>query len=165
MHSPLPRDPIADARNNWERQGWGDVAAPMAAITAIMRTQQILMARIEAALKPYARNLDAWEEPYAYFDRDALHKRLGTAYYAAAVYTPGTRLLNPAALVRGLADSLPAQVQLYENTPVVEAELKGADPFVRTAQGRRIRAGPRCSSHSARARATSASAASPTARA
>lgn len=52
MSSPLPRDPIADAQRNWEQRGWGDVAAPMAAITAIMRTQQILLARIEATLKP-----------------------------------------------------------------------------------------------------------------
>lgn len=95
----------------------------------------------ESALQPYVRNLQAWDEPYAYLDREALRKRLGTSYYAAAVYTPGTRLLNPAALVRGLADSLPAQVQLFENTPVVEVELKGANPHVRTAQGRRIRAG------------------------
>jgi DNA-binding MarR family transcriptional regulator len=61
VHSPLPRDPIADARNNWERQGWGDVAAPMAAITAIMRTQQILMARIEAVLKPYGLTFARYE--------------------------------------------------------------------------------------------------------
>lgn len=54
MGTPLPRDPIADARRNWERHGWGEVAAPMAAITAIMRTQQILTARIEAVLKPLA---------------------------------------------------------------------------------------------------------------
>ena len=53
MGTPLPRDPIADAQRNWERHGWGDVAAPMAAITAIMRTQQILLARIETVLKPF----------------------------------------------------------------------------------------------------------------
>ena len=32
---------------------------------------------------------------------------LGTDYYDSAVFTPGSWLLNPAALVRGLADSLP----------------------------------------------------------
>ncbi|WP_131684626.1 MarR family transcriptional regulator [Pseudarthrobacter sp. YALA5] len=52
MTTPLPRDPIADARRNWEAHGWADVAAPMAAITAIMRTQQILLARVEGILKP-----------------------------------------------------------------------------------------------------------------
>lgn len=87
------------------------------------------------SLKAYARNLDAWGEPYEYLERAALRRRLGTDYYAAAVYTPGTHLMNPAALVRGLADSLPPQVRLYENSPVIEAELKGARPQVRTARG------------------------------
>lgn len=61
MGNPLPRDPIADARQNWERHGWGDVAAPMAAITAIMRTQQILLGRIEAVLKPFGLTFARYE--------------------------------------------------------------------------------------------------------
>ena len=61
MASPLPRDPIADARRNWEERGWGDVAAPMAAITAIMRTQQILLARIEDVLRPFGLTFARYE--------------------------------------------------------------------------------------------------------
>ncbi|MCQ1945348.1 MarR family winged helix-turn-helix transcriptional regulator [Arthrobacter sp. zg-Y1171] len=61
MATPLPRDPIADARGNWERHGWSDVAAPMAAITAIMRTQQILLARIEGVLKPFGLTFARYE--------------------------------------------------------------------------------------------------------
>ncbi len=61
MGTPLPRDPIADAQRNWERHGWGDVAAPMAAITAIMRTQQILLARIETVLKPFGLTFARYE--------------------------------------------------------------------------------------------------------
>ncbi|MEA5453962.1 MarR family transcriptional regulator [Sinomonas sp. JGH33] len=61
MGTPLPRDPIAEARRNWERRGWGDVAAPMAAITAIMRTQQILLARIEEILKPFGLTFARYE--------------------------------------------------------------------------------------------------------
>ena len=61
MGNPLPRDPIADAQRNWERHGWGDVAAPMAAITAIMRTQQILLARIEGVLKPFGLTFARYE--------------------------------------------------------------------------------------------------------
>ena len=40
------------------------------------------------SLTPYARNLDAWAESYEYLERGALRERLGTDYYAAAVYTP-----------------------------------------------------------------------------
>lgn len=61
MGSPLSRDPIADARRNWEERGWADVAAPMAAITAIMRTQQILLARIELTLKPFGLTFARYE--------------------------------------------------------------------------------------------------------
>ncbi|TLM75083.1 MarR family winged helix-turn-helix transcriptional regulator [Pseudarthrobacter sp. NamB4] len=61
MGTPLSRDPIAEAQRNWEEQGWGDLAAPMAAITAIMRTQQILLARIESTLKPFGLTFARYE--------------------------------------------------------------------------------------------------------
>ncbi|MGG5172273.1 MarR family winged helix-turn-helix transcriptional regulator [Pseudarthrobacter sp. J1738] len=61
MAAPLPRDPIADAQENWAKHGWGNVAEPMAAITAIMRTQQILMARAESALKPFGLTFARYE--------------------------------------------------------------------------------------------------------
>lgn len=61
MGAPLPRDPIADAQRNWERHGWGEVAAPMAAITAIMRTQQILLGRIEEVLRPFGLTFARYE--------------------------------------------------------------------------------------------------------
>ena len=51
-------------------------------------------------------------------DGPALQQRLGTASYQAAIYTPGTHLMNPAALTRGLAKNLPANVELYENSAV-----------------------------------------------
>lgn len=49
--TPLPSDPIAEAHRQWQEHGWADAADGMAAITAIVRTQQILLARIEGALK------------------------------------------------------------------------------------------------------------------
>jgi len=94
----------------------------------------------EQLLKTYIHNLEAWNEPHQWLSRAKLRERLGTDYYHAGIYTPGTYLMNPAALVRGLADSLPPQVRLFENSPVIEAELEGEAPYVRTAQGS-IRAG------------------------
>ncbi|WP_458113110.1 MarR family transcriptional regulator [Arthrobacter sp. R1-13] len=61
MGTPLPRDPIADAQQNWEGHGWVNEAAPMAAVTAIMRTQQILLGRIEAVLKPFGLTFARYE--------------------------------------------------------------------------------------------------------
>jgi glycine/D-amino acid oxidase-like deaminating enzyme len=86
-------------------------------------------------LNTYAGNLQTWDEPFEWLDRTALSERLGTRYYGAAIYTPGTVLMNPAALVRGLADSLPPQVTLFENSPVTEVEFDGTAPFVRTPHG------------------------------
>lgn len=69
-------------------------------------------------LEPFAQELEALKEPFTWIGREELAKRLGTSHFEAAVYTPGCRLLNPAALVRGLADNLPDNVTLYENSPV-----------------------------------------------
>ncbi len=46
-------DPIALARAQWERRGWGDAAEGMAAVTSVMRAQQILQARVDGVLKPF----------------------------------------------------------------------------------------------------------------
>ncbi|WP_120003754.1 MarR family winged helix-turn-helix transcriptional regulator [Nesterenkonia muleiensis] len=53
MHPPLAKDPIAEIQKNWQRQGWHAAAAPAAAVTAIMRTQQILLGRAQEILKPF----------------------------------------------------------------------------------------------------------------
>jgi len=50
--APLPFDPIAEARRNWEAHGWGAVDA-MAAATSITRAHQILLKRIDATLEPF----------------------------------------------------------------------------------------------------------------
>jgi DNA-binding MarR family transcriptional regulator len=47
----LPFDPIAEARRHWDDR-WPDGAA-MAAATSIMRAQQIVLARVDEALKPF----------------------------------------------------------------------------------------------------------------
>ncbi len=46
------RDLVAVARKNWEAHGWADAAPGMAATTSIMRAQQILLARVDAQLRP-----------------------------------------------------------------------------------------------------------------
>ncbi len=86
----------------------------------------------QQVLRQYEQNLKAWGESYEWLEVDALKERLGTQYYHSAIYTPGTYLMNPAALVRGLADHLPESVQLYENSAVIEVNLQGTAPYVRT---------------------------------
>ena len=45
-------DPIAEARRQWVEQGWPEAADGMAAVTSLMRAHQIVLARVDAALKP-----------------------------------------------------------------------------------------------------------------
>jgi DNA-binding MarR family transcriptional regulator len=52
MNRPLAFDPIAEARRQWD-VNWGGAATPsMAAVTSIMRAQQIMLARLNAELEP-----------------------------------------------------------------------------------------------------------------
>jgi DNA-binding MarR family transcriptional regulator len=48
---PLPWDPIAEARRNWEDHGWPAPAA-MAAVTSLTRAHQIALRRIDRVLRP-----------------------------------------------------------------------------------------------------------------
>ena len=48
----LDFDPIERARGQWVDSGWADAADGMAAVTSIMRAHQIVLARVEATLKP-----------------------------------------------------------------------------------------------------------------
>jgi DNA-binding MarR family transcriptional regulator len=54
-------DPIALARDNWGEHGWGDVAEGMAAVTSVMRAQQIYQARVDEVLKPYRLTFARYE--------------------------------------------------------------------------------------------------------
>jgi DNA-binding MarR family transcriptional regulator len=49
---PLRFDPIEEAERQWRGHGWPAAARPMAVVTSVMRAQQILLARADAALRP-----------------------------------------------------------------------------------------------------------------
>ncbi|MFE3515559.1 MarR family winged helix-turn-helix transcriptional regulator [Streptomyces sp. NPDC059166] len=55
----LPFDPIARAEELWHRR-WGPVPS-MGAITSIMRAQQILLAEVDAVVKPYGLTFARYE--------------------------------------------------------------------------------------------------------
>lgn len=52
MSRPLDFDPIIEARRQWAAHGWAGPAEGMAAITSIVRAQQLFLARIDAVLRP-----------------------------------------------------------------------------------------------------------------
>lgn len=61
MTGSLPFDPIDEARRNWEQRGWADAAPGMAAVTSIMRAQQIILSRVDAQLKPLGLTFARYE--------------------------------------------------------------------------------------------------------
>ena len=56
----LPFDPIAEAHRQWSAR-WPGEADHMAAVTSVMRVQQLLLSRIEDTLKPYGLTFAAYE--------------------------------------------------------------------------------------------------------
>jgi len=77
-------------------------------------------ARGEKYLNHYESLLRNFGERYERLSKAESQKVFGTDYYSAAIFTPGSTLVQPAALMRGLVDSLPANVRVVENSPVLE---------------------------------------------
>ncbi|WP_416423708.1 FAD-binding oxidoreductase [Pseudomonas sp. App30] len=75
-----------------------------------------------AVLEAYRRGLDKLGQSYEVIAGHDLPGHIGTGFYRQALFTPGTALVQPAALVKGLADSLPGNVTLYEHTPITQVE-------------------------------------------
>ena len=106
-------------RCHWARRGQYRVAATQAGVTGA---------------EPIIALSDKLRLRHERLNRDQVAERLGTRYYAAAVYQPGTVLMQPAALVSGLAHSLPANVDLYEDSPVTSIDY-GPPHRLETAEG------------------------------
>ena len=58
---PLPTDPLAEAKRQWLAHGWTDAADGMTVVTSVMRAQQLLLARVDAALKPFGLSFARFE--------------------------------------------------------------------------------------------------------
>jgi glycine/D-amino acid oxidase-like deaminating enzyme len=82
-----------------------------------------------------ASTLDALGLPYVMQDRAALERRIGTRFYSSGLHAPGNALVNPAALMRGLAKNLPQNVMVFEDSPVIEFEPLRDGYLVRTQHG------------------------------
>ena len=78
--------------------------------------------------------LDAMEVAHTSLDAAAMEQRFGTRLYQAGVHVHEGALVQPAALVRGLADTLPQNVRLIEQCPVLKIEA-GTPIKLHTPQG------------------------------
>lgn len=91
----LPFDPIAEAARQWEHR-FGP-ADDMAAVTSVMRVQQLLQAAIDRALKPYGLSFARYE---------ALVLLTFARSRALPMSAMGERLMLHPASVTGIVDRL-----------------------------------------------------------
>jgi glycine/D-amino acid oxidase-like deaminating enzyme len=80
----------------------------------------------------YRRYLETLQVEYSPLDADELRALLGTGFYRAGIRIGDGALVQPAALVRGLADSLPGNVRLHEGSPVAKI-VEGKTPLLQLA--------------------------------
>ncbi|PIA70518.1 NAD(P)/FAD-dependent oxidoreductase [Pseudomonas sediminis] len=78
-----------------------------------------------AYLQHFEQLLSNLGEPFRLVERDELAQVLGNTYYSRAIFTPGCYLMQPAALVTGLAHSLPENVELLEESPITGLQRDG----------------------------------------
>lgn len=78
------------------------------------------------ALVAFQRGLDSLGERYTPLSAADLASVTGTTFYRTGVHTPGTVLVQPAALARGLARTMPENVQIFENSPVTGIDHSSA---------------------------------------
>jgi len=87
----------------WDERGWIHAAAGEAAAGELPRLRAWL---------------DRLGEPYEPLDARALAAITGSGFYRTGLRLPGSVLVQPAALARGLAAALPDNVTLYEESPI-----------------------------------------------
>jgi len=97
--------------------GWNPVGKYHAAATAGG------IKNLKATLEQYRD----WGVEFTELGSKDLRERLGTSYYSFGYHSPHNVFVQPAALIRGLADTLPDNVHLLEGEPVVA--LHGDGPF------------------------------------
>ncbi|MBB1488502.1 NAD(P)/FAD-dependent oxidoreductase [Oceanospirillum sediminis] len=74
-------------------------------------------------------------EPGTMLSGAELKKKVGTDYYQQALFTPGCILMQPAALMRGLLDTLPDNAICHEDTPILGLEQRGKRWVAKTRHG------------------------------
>jgi glycine/D-amino acid oxidase-like deaminating enzyme len=76
----------------------------------------------EAKVRSLLEGARLQKVPHAHLDAAELKEIIGSGYYRSGFRSEEGYLLQPAKLIRGLADALPAAIRLHENSPVLRIE-------------------------------------------
>lgn len=104
--------------------------------SAVGKYQGAVGARGRQFLIHFAKLMEELGEPYFWKTKEELVGVLGTEHYSQAIFTPGGYLMQPAALVQGLAKNLPSNVSLYENSPVLSWSKEASGYMLKTAKAK-----------------------------
>ena len=74
--------------------------------------------RGQALIRTYSGNLDLLGASYRWIEAPEMKAITGTDFYVQGLHTPGTIQVQPAAMVTGMAQSMPENVTVYEDSPV-----------------------------------------------
>lgn len=103
-------------------------------------TGKVNGAASDAALRhnaSYAEHLRLLGEECELLDAKQMHEVTGSPHYLGGLFTPGTVMLQPAGIMRGMAKGLARDgVALFENSPVTEITKNGAGWHVKTAKAK-----------------------------
>ena len=89
----------------------------------------------EKHLDEIAITLDALDMPFERIDHERMRHDLGTDFYLRGLYVSGSALVNPAALVSGLARTLPETIDVFEESPVIAIERESGRFKISTPDG------------------------------
>lgn len=119
------------ARNHYVTEGFNsllDLVSRHGIDCGLLQTGRIKAAATvggEASVHDLLAVVRALHIPHVLLDREALRERIGTSYYRLGLLTEVGHVVQPAALIRGLADALPPAVHLYEQSPVLSLRRQG----------------------------------------
>ena len=78
--------------------------------------------RGQGLLREFAVNLSLLGGDYQFLTAEKMREITGLSFYREGLFTPGTIQIQPAAMVRGLAETQPENVAVFEDSPVVEID-------------------------------------------
>lgn len=126
----ISRTAIALASAVAAEEGWGrDIFDPCGRYSVAISDEG------DRHLVKYADGLVALGERHELLDARQIGAITGVETYTSGLFMPGTVMVQPAAYVRGLADTLRNPVTVYENSPAVRIEGGNDAWVVTTPQG------------------------------
>ncbi|QXI31064.1 NAD(P)/FAD-dependent oxidoreductase [Pseudomonas vanderleydeniana] len=126
----LYRSAIGLATDMAEQYGWGrEILDPCG------RYSVAISAKGDAHIRTYAQQLKGLGESHEILDAQGIYAVTGSRLYTSGLYMPGTVMVQPAAYIRAVADSLRSPVSLYENCAVLSFQKQAGGWLLKTREG------------------------------